>query len=70
MKGKKELRFENITIVFDSENKKLDNKRVLMVRMFELYANFINKEVKVIFFHGKGADEGITCYFRKNNVGD
>ena len=65
MKQKKELKYEGINIVFDNPQKKLDDKRLLMIRMFELYANLCDREIKVVFFHGETKEEGLSCYFRR-----
>ena len=65
---KKEISYEGLNVVFDNPQRKLDQKRILMINMFILYANIMDKEIKVVFFHGEEGEEGISCYFKRNKT--
>lgn len=62
---KKEINYEGINVVFDNPQRPLDQKRILLINMFILYANMVDKEIKVVFFHGEEGEEGISCYFKR-----
>jgi hypothetical protein len=63
---KKEMNYDGINVVFDNPQRKLDQKRILMLNMFMLYASMIDKEIKVVFFHGEDGEEGISCYWKRS----
>lgn len=63
---KKEILYNGINIVFDNPHTLFDEKRKLLVNSLILYSNFINRDLRVIFFNSKdGKEIGINAYFKR-----
>jgi hypothetical protein len=65
---KKELRYDDFKVVFDDHTVVVDGVKERLLESIVEYARYEGRRVKVVFFNGLGGRQGVSFYFKKDEM--
>jgi len=65
-KDKKEIRYNGYNVVFDDNNRYIDEATRFLLGAIESYASLRRRGIKIVFFNGETheGERGVTFFFR------